>query len=107
MGIVALAVGVVCWGVAPVLIRRLTPFVDAWTANGLRYPYTGNVHDTSGDTTFCHVCQEALIVRDWYEMKDWNLAEKSRCARCGTRVSGRFEAKPGTWGSRRLPVSIF
>ena len=38
MGIVALAGGVVCWGVSPVLIRRLTPFVDAWTANGLRYP---------------------------------------------------------------------
>ncbi len=38
VGIAALAAGVFCWGVTPVLIRRLTPFVDAWTANGLRYP---------------------------------------------------------------------
>lgn len=38
VGIAALTVGVVCWGVTPVLIRGLTPFMDAWTANGLRYP---------------------------------------------------------------------
>ena len=38
MGIAALAAGIVCWGVTPVLLRRLTPFIDAWTANGLRYP---------------------------------------------------------------------
>lgn len=31
-------VGVVCWGFTPVILRRLTPFIDAWTANGVRYP---------------------------------------------------------------------
>ena len=38
VGIAALAVGMLCWGTTPVLLRRLTPFIDGWTANGLRYP---------------------------------------------------------------------
>lgn len=38
VGIIALLLGVICWGLTPVLLRRLTPFIDAWTANGLRYP---------------------------------------------------------------------
>lgn len=37
-GILALWGGVLCWGVTPVILRRLTPFLDAWTANGIRYP---------------------------------------------------------------------
>ena len=29
---------VLCWGTIPVLLRSLTGSIDAWTANGLRYP---------------------------------------------------------------------
>lgn len=29
---------VLCWGTVPVLLRGLTGSIDAWTANGLRYP---------------------------------------------------------------------
>lgn len=43
--------------------------------NGLRYAYTGNVHDSEGDTTYCHECGEELIVRDWYVIKDWALSQ--------------------------------
>ena len=28
----------------------------------------------------------------------------SACARCGTKLSGWFAKRPGTWGRRRLPV---
>lgn len=38
VGIAALLGGMLCWGITPVLLRGLTPFIDAWTANGLRYP---------------------------------------------------------------------
>lgn len=38
IGIAALIGGIICWGITPVMLRRLTPFVDGWTANGLRYP---------------------------------------------------------------------
>jgi pyruvate formate lyase activating enzyme len=73
--------------------------------NGLRYVYTGNVHDRAGQTTYCHVCGAVLIERDWYELGAWNL-EDGRCASCGTPCSGVFEQRPGTWGSRRLPVRL-
>ena len=33
---------------------------------GVRYVYTGNVHDRDGSSTYCHVCGNLLIERDWY-----------------------------------------
>jgi len=73
---------------------------------GLRHVYTGNVHDREGGTTFCHGCGTALVVRDWYELLDWNLQDDGRCAECGTSCAGRFEGSPGRWGARRLPVRL-
>ncbi len=74
--------------------------------NGVRYAYTGNVHDREGDTTFCHACGAALIGRDWYELEHWNLSETGCCRSCGTRCAGVLEAQPGGWGRRRLPVTL-
>jgi pyruvate formate lyase activating enzyme len=74
--------------------------------NGVRYAYTGNVHDREGQTTFCHRCGAALISRDWYDLGGWALAERGTCARCGEPCAGVFEARPGRWGARRLPVRI-
>ena len=74
-------------------------------AAGVRYAYTGNVHDVTGDTTSCHQCGMELIVRDWYTLLDWNLDE-GRCAACGTPCAGVFEPEPGDWGARRLPVRL-
>jgi pyruvate formate lyase activating enzyme len=73
---------------------------------GLRYVYTGNVHDREGGTTFCHACGAALVVRDWYEILAWALTDDGRCARCGTACAGRFEGSAGSWGARRLPVRL-
>lgn len=73
--------------------------------HGLRFVYTGNVHDPVGDTTFCPGCGDAVIERDWYALKAWRLADGA-CARCGTAVPGVFEDRPGAWGRRRLPVQI-
>jgi pyruvate formate lyase activating enzyme len=74
-------------------------------ANGLRYVYTGNVHDPEGQTTTCHACGATLIERDWYELGAWNLVSGA-CASCGEPCAGVFEERPGTWGSRRLPVRM-
>ncbi len=38
IGIAALLGCVLCWGVVPVMLRDLVDVVDAWTANGFRYP---------------------------------------------------------------------
>jgi len=74
--------------------------------NGLRYVYTGNVHDEEGGTTFCHHCGEPLIGRDWYALKAWNLTAGGACAFCGTVCAGVFEAQPGDWGPRQQPIDI-
>jgi pyruvate formate lyase activating enzyme len=74
--------------------------------NGLRYAYTGNVHDEEGGSTYCHGCGERLIGRDWFVLSEWNLTPDGACAHCGTPCAGRFAGDPGTWGSRRLPVRL-
>ncbi len=75
-------------------------------SHGMRYVYTGNVHDAAGGSTWCHQCGEKLIGRDWYVLSDWNLDAEGRCRSCAAVCPGVFEASPGTWGSRRLPVRL-
>ena len=75
-------------------------------AKGLRYVYTGNVHDRDTQSTYCHTCKERLIGRDWYVLSEWNLTGEGLCKRCGSRCPGLFESKPGVWGARRLPVRL-
>ncbi|MCB1877025.1 MAG: AmmeMemoRadiSam system radical SAM enzyme, partial [Chromatiales bacterium] len=74
--------------------------------NGVRYAYTGNVHDEDGGSTFCHHCGAKLIGRDWYRLTHWGLDAHGACAGCGTPLAGVFEAKAGTWGPRRQPVHL-
>jgi pyruvate formate lyase activating enzyme len=78
--------------------------------NGIRYAYTGNVHDPEGDTTLCHECGEALIARDWYELSAWNLDvggnATGNCPGCGTALPGVFDGPPGDWGRKRMPISF-
>jgi pyruvate formate lyase activating enzyme len=74
--------------------------------NGVRYAYTGNVHNEDGGGTYCHQCGTKLIGRDWYVLTDWNLGENGRCRNCGTPCAGLFEGRPGTWGAKRLPVRL-
>jgi pyruvate formate lyase activating enzyme len=75
-------------------------------ANGLRYVYTGNVHDPEGQSTWCHVCGALLVERDGYRLGAWNLDRNARCTSCGEALPGVFEARPGSWGSRRMPVRL-
>lgn len=74
--------------------------------NGVRYAYTGNVHDAAGGSTWCHSCGGLLIERDWYRLGQWSLAADGTCGHCGELVAGHFAKAPGTWGARRLPVRM-
>ena len=74
--------------------------------HGLRYVYTGNIHDPAGQSTYCHACGDVLVERDWYDLSGWNLAPDGRCESCGAVCAGVFERAPGRWGRRRAPVSI-
>ncbi len=73
-------------------------------AAGLRYVYTGNVHDRSGDTTYCPGCGKAVIERDWYDILRYTLDDTGHCQACGAAIAGRFEAYHGAFGRRRVPV---
>jgi pyruvate formate lyase activating enzyme len=76
-------------------------------ANGLRYAYTGNVHDRDGDTTFCHDCGAELIVRDWYRILEWHLTDDGHCQQCGTACAGVFEGPPGHWAGSSCQLHRF
>ena len=74
--------------------------------NGVRYAYTGNVHDSAGGSTYCHQCGQRLIGRDWYVLSDWQLTDEGHCRFCGAACAGVFAGPPGTWGPKRLPVRL-
>ncbi len=75
-------------------------------AEGIRYVYTGNVHDTVGGTTFCPGCAKPVIVRDWHRILRYDLTPEGHCEDCGAAVAGRFEAFDGQFGRRRIPVQV-
>ncbi len=74
--------------------------------NGVHYAYTGNVHDPAGQSTWCPGCGGRVIERDWYQLGEWRLDARGRCAHCGHPIAGVFEAHPGGWGPRRQVVHM-
>jgi pyruvate formate lyase activating enzyme len=83
----------------------LTRARDLARAAGMQFVDTGNTHDPAGQSTYCPGCGKVVIERDWYELGryDW---DDSHCAHCGTAIAGIFEAAPGSWGRRRVPLTI-
>jgi pyruvate formate lyase activating enzyme len=90
----------------PTPAATLTRAREIAMANGVRYAYTGNVHDGDGGSTACHQCGELLIERDWYQLGRWGLDAAGCCQACGTAVAGHFDAAPGDFGPRRMPVRL-
>ena len=72
---------------------------------GLRYVYTGNVHNIEGDTTHCPVCNSALIVRDWYEIEQYRLTPDGHCPDCHAAIAGHFEKYTKAFGRQRIRVT--
>jgi len=92
--------------VPPTPVATLCKAREIARANGIHYCYTGNAEDPEGETTYCRSCRKKLIGRSWYELTEWNLKENGSCKFCGTVCAGIFGSKPGTWGSKRLPVRL-
>jgi pyruvate formate lyase activating enzyme len=86
----------------PATLRRAR---EQARAHGLKHVYTGNVHDADGQSTYCAGCGGLLIERDWYKLGTYRIVNGA-CPDCGHAVAGRFGARPGTWGPRRLPIAI-
>jgi pyruvate formate lyase activating enzyme len=90
----------------PTPLSTLTRAREIAMNNGLRYVYTGNVTDLEGGITICANCGRGIIARDRYAITGWYLDEAGNCQFCGSALPGVFHPMPGTWGNRRLPVSI-
>jgi pyruvate formate lyase activating enzyme len=74
--------------------------------NGIRFAYTGNVHDPNGGSTYCAECGARVIERDWYRLGDDTLTDDGGCRACGARLPGVFAGPPGSWGRRRVRVRV-
>ncbi|MDP1606339.1 MAG: AmmeMemoRadiSam system radical SAM enzyme [Rhodocyclaceae bacterium] len=73
---------------------------------GLRYVYTGNVHNRAGDATICPGCGQTVIERDWYEVLNYRLDTAGKCQHCGTTIAGRFGHFDQPFGARCIPVHL-
>lgn len=75
-------------------------------ANGVRFAYTGNVHDRAGSSTYCGGCGDLVIERDWYQLGRYNLTDDGRCRSCDALLPGLFDGPPGSHGPRRRPIRL-
>jgi pyruvate formate lyase activating enzyme len=73
---------------------------------GLKFVYTGNIHDAEGGTTSCASCGVALITRDWYRILLYRVSADGRCLNCSAPVPGFYEKFSGQFGNQRTPVAI-
>lgn len=77
---------------------------DIAMKNNLRYVYIGNVYNIEGGTTICHKCKTKLIIRDWYNILEYNLSADAKCPKCNTKCAGVFIDHADNWGGKRQPV---
>ena len=92
--------------VAPTPKETLTRARRIAMEHGLRFVYTGNVHDAEGDATVCPSCGTTVVQRDWYELRAYRLSGDGHCRTCGAAIPGVFDGPPGEWGARRRPVRL-
>ncbi len=86
--------------------ETLTRAREIALTNGLYYPYTGNVHDQDGGSTYCHSCKRKVIGRDWFVITEYHLTETGKCDFCSAACHGVFQGAPGNWGNKRVPLAL-
>jgi pyruvate formate lyase activating enzyme len=92
--------------VPPTPVATLVRARETALRAGLKYVYTGNVHDQKGGSTYCPSCGEAVIVRDWYDIRGYHLTDEGACGTCGAKLAGRYRKFGKPFGQRRIPVRL-
>jgi pyruvate formate lyase activating enzyme len=64
---------------------------DIGRAEGLHFPYVGNIAGRGGEDTRCPKCGKTVVVRRGFTVKENKLKADGKCPHCGVRV-------PGVWG---------
>jgi len=67
-------------------VETLERHRDVAIEEGLRYSYVGNVPGHRYEHTYCPGCGRPVIVRDGFDIVEWNLDEGNRCRFCGYRI---------------------
>ena len=69
--------------------------VEIGRQSGLHYIYPGNLPGMVGEweNTRCPHCNETLIKRYGYLIKDYRLTPDGRCPKCATVIPGRWSAR--------------
>ena len=73
---------------------------------GLRYVYTGNVHDAGAGPPPVLRAVNPVIQRDWYNINLYRLSPEGACLACGTQLPGHYQKFGKPFGSRRIPVRL-
>ena len=69
--------------------------VEIGRESGLRHIYAGNLPGEVGhwEDTRCSQCNETLIERYGYLIKDYRLTPDGRCPKCATPIPGRWSSR--------------
>lgn len=73
-------------GLTPIDSLRAT--ADIGRKAGLRYVYLGNVPKNDAECTYCWKCNEKLITRDGFRVRDNKITNRSECPSCRAKIDG-------------------
>jgi len=75
---------------------------------GLHYVYAGNIPGRAGEyeSTFCSNCNQMVVRRTGYTIREYRLTADGKCPNCNTKVAGLWPDKPSEvqlngWGFPR------
>jgi pyruvate formate lyase activating enzyme len=72
----------------PTPMATLKKAYDIGKAAGLRYVYMGNVAGDPTENTYCYNCNELLIERTGFSVRDAKITHKSTCPKCNSQIDG-------------------
>ncbi len=77
--------------------EKLVEAAEIGRKAGLKFVYAGNRPGEVGnlENTYCPKCQELLIERWGYFVRDYRLTSEGACAKCRTKLPGRWAARFG------------
>jgi pyruvate formate lyase activating enzyme len=77
---------------APTSVRQLIRAAEIGVEEGLHFVYAGNVPGrvAQWESTFCPGCDELLIERTGYLVRDYKITRDGKCPHCQRTI-------PGVW----------
>jgi hypothetical protein len=87
------------------------PAADIGREAGLHFVYAGNLPGRVGEyeDTFCPGCNQPVVRRSGYTVREYRITRQGTCANCGTNIPGVWPDDPASvqlngFGS---PISVY